>query len=107
LKRKGLELLGVVPHQRILSSPTMDLICEELDAEVLNGTAHIHNLVSDIVVGAMAVQHAMAFFRPGVLIITPATARTSFSPPAPPSAASRRRIGRHGVDGNIRPPRRC
>src|SRR3954462_966227 len=26
LKRKGLELLGVVPHRRILSSPTMQLI---------------------------------------------------------------------------------
>src|SRR5215475_3381093 len=30
LKRKGLELLGVIPHQSILSSPTMDLIREEL-----------------------------------------------------------------------------
>src|SRR5437667_6712868 len=30
LKRKGLELLGVVPHQRILSAPTIDLISEEL-----------------------------------------------------------------------------
>src|SRR3954449_9546234 len=36
LKRKGLELLGVVPHRRILSSPTMQLICEELRAERLN-----------------------------------------------------------------------
>lgn len=71
LKRKGLELLGVVPHQRILSSPTMDLIRDELKAEVLNGNENIHNLVADIVVGAMAVQHAMGFFRPGVLIITP------------------------------------
>src|SRR3954449_178492 len=35
-KRKGLELLGVVPHRRILSSPTMQLICEELRAERLN-----------------------------------------------------------------------
>src|SRR6266581_6533025 len=36
LKRKGLELLGVVPHQSILSSPTMELIREELNGEVLN-----------------------------------------------------------------------
>src|SRR5207249_4907338 len=26
LRRKGLELLGVIPHQRILSSPTLDVI---------------------------------------------------------------------------------
>src|SRR5204862_2302832 len=36
LKRKGLELLGVIPHQRILSNPTMELIRDELHAEVLN-----------------------------------------------------------------------
>src|SRR5882724_9372797 len=35
LKRKGLELLGVLPHQTILSQPTMDLIREELGAELL------------------------------------------------------------------------
>src|ERR1044071_2865540 len=32
LKRKGLQLLGVVPHQQILSSPTMELIRDELHA---------------------------------------------------------------------------
>src|SRR6266704_304577 len=35
-KRKGLELLGVIPHQQILSSPTLDLIREELRAELLS-----------------------------------------------------------------------
>src|SRR5205085_8044300 len=30
LKRKGLELLGVLPHERILAKPTMELIREEL-----------------------------------------------------------------------------
>src|SRR3954466_2104154 len=36
LKRKGLDLLGVIPHHRILSNPTMELIRDELKAEVLN-----------------------------------------------------------------------
>src|SRR5438128_4552678 len=35
-KRKGLELLGVLPHERILSKPTMELIRDELKAEVLS-----------------------------------------------------------------------
>jgi len=34
LKRKGLELIGVVPHEQILTNPTLDLIREELDAEL-------------------------------------------------------------------------
>src|SRR5579871_6326792 len=36
LKRKGLELLGVIPHQQVLSNPTVELIREELKAELLN-----------------------------------------------------------------------
>src|SRR5579863_8501197 len=43
LKRKGLELLGVIPHQQVLSSPTIDLIREELKAELLNTADGLHN----------------------------------------------------------------
>jgi BioD-like phosphotransacetylase family protein len=71
LKRKGLELLGVLPHRRMLSSPTLDLIREELCAEPLNNAENVHNLVEDVVVGAMGVHNTMSFFKPGVLIITP------------------------------------
>jgi BioD-like phosphotransacetylase family protein len=70
-KRKGLDLLGVVPHQPILSNPTVRLIQLELKAELLNPGQNLHNLVDDVVVGAMAVQNAMKFFKPGVLLITP------------------------------------
>src|SRR3982750_4585393 len=41
-KRKGLELLGVIPHQDILSRPTIDLIREELQAEVLNSASGLN-----------------------------------------------------------------
>ncbi|MGN6386712.1 MAG: phosphotransacetylase family protein [Verrucomicrobiota bacterium] len=71
LKRKGLDLLGVVPHRRILSSPTLQLICEELHAERLNKPDGMNNLVEDVVVGAMGVHNTMSFFKRGVLIITP------------------------------------
>src|SRR5438445_2304417 len=36
LKRKGLDLLGVIPHQNILSCPTMGQVREDLKAEMLN-----------------------------------------------------------------------
>jgi hypothetical protein len=71
LKRKGLELLGVIPHQRILSSPTLDLLREELHAEMLNDSGQLQNLVDDVVVGAMGVHNALRFFKRGVLLITP------------------------------------
>ena len=70
-KRKGLELLGVIPHQRILSSPTVELIRDELNAEVLSGANKLSAIVDDVVVGAMSAHNAMKFFRRGVLLITP------------------------------------
>ncbi len=71
LKRKGLELLGVVPHQPILSRPTMELIRDELDAEALNPSREFHNAVEEVLIGAMGVQNALHLFKKGVLIITP------------------------------------
>jgi BioD-like phosphotransacetylase family protein len=71
LKRKGLELLGVIPHQRVLSSPTIGQIIEELKAELLNETPGLHNLVEDVTLGAMGAHNAMSFFKPGMLLITP------------------------------------
>src|SRR6476660_976915 len=70
-KRKGLELLGVIPHQQILSSPTLDLIREELAAELLSTPDRLSGLVKDVVVGAMGAQNAMNYFKQGVLLITP------------------------------------
>jgi uncharacterized protein len=71
LKRKGLDLLGVIPHQPILSQPTMDLVREELKAEVLNQPTTLNAAVEEVIVGAMGAQNAQRFFKPGVLLITP------------------------------------
>jgi BioD-like phosphotransacetylase family protein len=71
LKRKGLELLGVLPYERILNNPSMELIREELHAELLNPTANLGTLVNDVIVGAMSAQNAIPFFKAGTLLITP------------------------------------
>src|SRR4051812_16612982 len=71
LKRKGLELLGVMPHQAVLSCPTVELIREELNAELLNQPEHLRGLVEDVIVGAMGAQNAVSYFKPGALLITP------------------------------------
>src|SRR5882762_8180028 len=71
LKRKGLELLGVIPHQSILSSPTVGLIREELGSELLNEPLNLQTLVDDVVVGAMSAPNATKHFKRGVLLITP------------------------------------
>ena len=49
----------------------MDLIREELRAELLNKPPTLDTLVEDVVVGAMGAQNAMQFFKRGTLLITP------------------------------------
>ena len=71
LKRKGLELLGVLPHQQILCNPSVALIREELRAELLNRPPTLNALADDVVVGAMSAHNALRFFKAGVLLITP------------------------------------
>jgi BioD-like phosphotransacetylase family protein len=71
LKRKGLDLLGVIPHEQILCNPTVDLIREELHAELLNQPPSLQTLVDEVVVGAMGAQNAIQFFKRGTLLITP------------------------------------
>jgi BioD-like phosphotransacetylase family protein len=71
LKRKGLDLLGVLPYEQILCNPSVDSIREELRAELLNSPPTLQALVGEVIVGAMSAQNAMKFFKPGVLLITP------------------------------------
>ena len=71
-KRKGLHLLGVIPHQSILTMPAMDGIREELRAEVLNQSTGLGNNVAEVMVGAMSVPVALGRLKPGVLLITSA-----------------------------------
>ena len=49
----------------------MDLIREELSADLLNKPPTLNTLVDDVVVGAMGAHNAMQYFKQGVLLITP------------------------------------
>ena len=102
LKRKGLDLLGVIPHQRMLSSPTLGLIREELGAEMLNSSKELHNLVDDVVVGAMGVHNAIQFFDKGVLLITPGDREDIVIAASTPVGANAQLAG-IVLTGNLRP----
>jgi BioD-like phosphotransacetylase family protein len=71
LARKGLRLLGVLPHEPILSRPTLDLIVDELQAERLNRVEGLQNLVKHVIVGSMGVQRLERLLKPGGLLIVP------------------------------------
>jgi hypothetical protein len=71
LKRKGLDLLGVLPHHHLLSSPTIESIQEDLKAERLNQSGRANTPVDSVVIGAMGAQNAISLFKRGCLVITP------------------------------------
>jgi len=71
LARKGLRLLGVLPYQPILTRPSLASIYEELQAERINDGNGMHNLVTEVVIGAMGVENALRRFCSGTLAIVP------------------------------------
>lgn len=71
LERKKIEVLGVIPYNTVLSSPTMAELLEDIGGEVLSGEKELDNTVDRMVIGAMTPHEALGQFGPGTLLITP------------------------------------
>ncbi len=71
MERLGLRVFGVIPYVAMLSNPTVALILEETDAELLSGKHGLDNEVTRTVVGAMPPHVALDYFTEGALVITP------------------------------------
>lgn len=71
LKRLGVDVLGVVPYNKILDSCTIRQIAEEVDFKLLSGQEFLNKRVNKIIVGAMQVRDAIRYFKDEMLIITP------------------------------------
>ncbi|MGO0123037.1 phosphotransacetylase family protein [Desulfothermobacter acidiphilus] len=63
LAEQGLKTLGVIPHQTELSAPTVAEFYELLGGEILTGEGRMGNVVEDVLVGAMTLESALAYFR--------------------------------------------
>ena len=70
LKNKGIRLLGVIPADPILSSPTIRQVMNQLNLELLCGKSTIDTHVKATIVAAMEPQNMMTYLRDGVLVIT-------------------------------------
>lgn len=71
LKRLGVNVLGVMPYQQLLSYPTMRQIWEETNFKVFSGNECLDNYITKIVIGAMEPHNALNFMLPNTLLITP------------------------------------
>lgn len=71
LKRRGMDVLGVLPYVKDMSMPNIQQIREEIDGEILYGTKQLlNNSMDNIVVAAMEPGDAVKYFNDRVLIIT-------------------------------------
>ena len=71
LARLGIELLGAMPQEPILSSPTLNEIAKQVRGRFVNSRSEAHRKVDRIIIGAMTSSHVMEQFTPGTLVIAP------------------------------------
>ena len=71
LKRKGIEVLGVIPYAPQLSSPTIKNVIEETGMKLISKEAGLANVVRNIFVGAMEPCDALSYIKTESLLITP------------------------------------
>jgi BioD-like phosphotransacetylase family protein len=71
MKRKNINVLGVIPFSPLLAKPTISQILEESDFDLLSGKETLGNYVSEVVVGAMKPRDATKYIVDDSLIITP------------------------------------
>ncbi|MDD5255700.1 MAG: DRTGG domain-containing protein, partial [Candidatus Omnitrophica bacterium] len=71
LERRGINVLGVIPYNKVLSYPSIRQILEEAEFELLCGKDALESYVSTIIVGAMAPHDAIKYIVDDSLLITP------------------------------------
>jgi BioD-like phosphotransacetylase family protein len=65
----GIPLLGVLPVRPILSNPTLEMIEEGLDGELLHPGPDLERVIDGVSIGAMEPGHVLERVGPGTLVI--------------------------------------
>lgn len=71
LDRLGVNVLGVMPYQPMLTYPTMRQIQEETNFKIFSGDSCLDNYIANIVIGAMEPHDALNYITENSLLITP------------------------------------
>jgi uncharacterized protein len=71
LARHGIALLGVLPYRPLLSNPTLSMLCEQLEGEVLHPGPDLDRPIDRVDIGAMQAGHLLDRLGPGSLLIVP------------------------------------
>jgi len=71
LAEENIDTLGVIPYRKLLTTPTIGQIAEEMHLKVLIGKKWLSNSVNQIIVGAMEPHDALNYIKDRSLVITP------------------------------------
>ena len=67
----GIELLGVLPYRPILSNPTLTMLIEQMQGELLSPGDDMDRHIEHVNIGAMQPRHVLETIGPGSLLIVP------------------------------------
>ena len=70
-ERLGIELLGVIPDEPMLSHPTLGQVCKAVKGDFINGKLSSRRLVRDALIGDMETGNLLPLFKSATLVITP------------------------------------
>ena len=70
-ERLGIELLGTVPADPLLTQPTLGQVCKAVKGDFINARTSSRRLVRQVLIGDMGTGHLLTLFHPGMLLITP------------------------------------
>jgi BioD-like phosphotransacetylase family protein len=71
LAHHGIELLGVLPYRPLLSNPTLAMLVEQVEGEVLHPGPDLGRVIDHVAVGAMQPGHVLDWVGRGGLLIVP------------------------------------
>jgi len=71
LKRLGIEELGTIPYNPVLSAPTVGQVKEEMDLAYLTNEDKRNNVIEKVIIGAMEPRDAFRYIERNTLLITP------------------------------------
>jgi len=71
LERLGIELLGAIPAEPLLSSPTLNQIRRQVKGEFIHAGQESLLRVGKVIIGAMSARNVVSHITPQTLVITP------------------------------------
>ena len=97
----GIPLLGILPVRPILSNPTLEMIEEGLDGELIHPGPDPELVIDGVAIGAMEPRHMLERIGPGTLVIVPGDREDLITTLTAAHAAGRRSAARGGDDAQL------